>query len=81
MIVCDRCGRGGDVHMYSFGQTATTTFSGLISRDLCPNCAQAFAKLFEEFTNTPNEANHYGTQEWQDKLKAYETECRKRSKQ
>lgn len=80
MIICDRCGRGGDIHVYGFGQVATT-FPGLISRDLCPDCAQALAKLFEKFMNTPDdEPSHYGTQEWQDKLKQYETECRERGK-
>lgn len=80
MIVCDRCGRGGDVHLYCFGRAALN-FPGLISRDLCPNCAQAFGKLFEEFTNTPDGPNHYGMQEWQDKLTEYETECLERGKQ
>ena len=68
------------MHLYCFGRAATN-FPGLISRDLCPNCAQAFAKLFEEHTSTPDDQNHYGTQEWQDELKAYETECRQRGKQ
>lgn len=80
MIICDRCGRGGDIHRYSFG-LESTYFPGLISRDLCSDCAQALAKLFEEFTSTPyNEPSHYGTQEWQDELERYETECRERGK-
>lgn len=80
MTICDRCGRGGDVHIYCFGQAAAN-FPGLISRELCPDCAQAFTKLFEAFTITPDEPNHYGTQEWQERLKSYEAECRERGKQ
>lgn len=79
MIICDRCRRGGDIHCYCFGRAATD-FPGLISRDLCSDCAQAFAKLFEKFASTPDEPNHYGTQEWQDELEQYENECRERGK-
>lgn len=59
MIICDKCKRGGDVHLYCFGQAASD-FPGLISRELCPNCARAFVKLIEEHTINPDEPSQCG---------------------
>lgn len=41
-------------------------------------------KLTTNYDNvriTHDEPNYYGTQEWQDELKSYETKCKERGKQ
>lgn len=81
MYICDRCGKGGNIRVYCFGE-AGGSYPGLMHKDLCPACAKEFAQVFEKFTSaeTEDDSSYYGTAEWQNRLKEYEEYCRRRGK-